>query len=159
MLISSRGKHAVRPPADHDHRSLTWSRCSHSRHSAHCHTPLWPPYAHRSMASRTGATGRPRSNAVGVCRARASYRRAQQRRRQTALSLKDAVEGQKDSLFKGTWWAAALCGRHRRGSGRRLAARARRTARRDEVSLSGSRVRIGTRVHELGWQSKGRKGK
>eukprot|EP01046_Picozoa_sp_COSAG06_P028683 COSAG06_NODE_2603_length_6593_cov_14.090699_3_plen_96_part_00 len=34
--------------ADHDHRSLTWSRCSHSRHSAHYHTctPLWPPYAH-----------------------------------------------------------------------------------------------------------------
>eukprot|EP01046_Picozoa_sp_COSAG06_P029540 COSAG06_NODE_2744_length_6354_cov_66.135252_4_plen_73_part_00 len=22
------------------------SRCSHSRHSAHYHTPLWPPYVH-----------------------------------------------------------------------------------------------------------------
>jgi hypothetical protein len=51
-----------------------------------------------------GATGRPRSNAVGVCRARASYQRAQQRRRQRAIGhaigLKNAVEGQKDRLFK-----------------------------------------------------------
>ena len=52
------------------------------------------------MVSRMGATGRPRSNAVGVCRARASYQRAQQRRRQRAIGLKNAVEGQKDSLFK-----------------------------------------------------------
>ena len=53
------------------------------------------------MVSRMGATGRPRSNAVGVCRARASYQRAQQRRRQRAIGLKNAVEGQKDRLFKG----------------------------------------------------------
>jgi hypothetical protein len=46
------------------------------------------------MVSRMGATGRPRSNAVGVCRARASYQRAQQRRRQRAIGLKNAVEGQ-----------------------------------------------------------------
>jgi hypothetical protein len=52
------------------------------------------------MVSRMGATGRPRSNAVGVCRARASYQRAQQRRRQRAIGLKNAVEGQKDRLFK-----------------------------------------------------------
>ena len=52
------------------------------------------------MVSRMGATGRPRSNAVGVRRARASYQRAQQRRRQRAIGLKNAVEGQKDSLFK-----------------------------------------------------------
>ena len=51
------------------------------------------------MVSRMGATGRPRSNAVGVCRARASYQRAQQRRRQRAIGLKNAVEGQKDRLF------------------------------------------------------------
>ena len=52
------------------------------------------------MVSRMGATGRPRSNAVGVCRARASYQRAQQRRRQRAIGLKNAVEGQRDDLFK-----------------------------------------------------------
>ena len=51
------------------------------------------------MVSRMGATGRPRSNAVGVCRARASYQRAQQRRRQRAIGLKNAVEGQRDDLF------------------------------------------------------------
>ena len=54
------------------------------------------------MVSRMGATGRPRSNVVGVCRARASYQRAQQRRRQRAIGLKNAVEGQRDDLFKMT---------------------------------------------------------
>eukprot|EP01046_Picozoa_sp_COSAG06_P007451 COSAG06_NODE_364_length_16784_cov_21.917231_10_plen_80_part_00 len=73
------------------------------------------------MVSRMGATGRPRSNAVGVCRARASYQRAQQRRRQRAIGLKNAVEGQKDSLFKIYMWPnvhVIHCARLARGATR-----------------------------------------